>query len=201
MPARNGRARSLSFRTFVARPTGRRYCGGMEEGGRIAELDARLPRPVRTYLEERLWRPIEAQATLEVLSDDPSFLADPGHHPAIFADHGVVHVRDVAIGLIRLARHDQRRAAPEPPAGTAAVRRGGRRRDRLPPRHRDGRHDPAGAPGPRAVRGARGVRPRCRPARRAPAGAGTGRAPAWTRSPIERRSRRRSRSSSGRSSA
>jgi hypothetical protein len=74
----------------------------MEEGGRIAELDAHLPRPVRTYLEEHLWRPIEAQATLEVLSDDPSFLADPGHHPAIFADHGVVHVRDVAIGLIRL---------------------------------------------------------------------------------------------------
>jgi len=74
----------------------------MEEGGRIAELDAHLPRPVRTYLEEHLWRPIEAQATLEVLSADPSFLADPGHHPAIFADHGVVHVRDVAIGLIRL---------------------------------------------------------------------------------------------------
>jgi hypothetical protein len=74
----------------------------MEEGGRIAELDAHLPRPVRTYVEEHLWRPIEAQATLEVLSDDPSFLADPGHHPAIFADHGVVHVRDVTIGLIRL---------------------------------------------------------------------------------------------------
>jgi len=74
----------------------------MEEGGRFAELDAHLPRPVRRYLEEHLWRPIEAQATLEVLSDDPTFLADPGHHPAIFADHGVVHVRDVAIGLIRL---------------------------------------------------------------------------------------------------
>ena len=27
---------------------------------------------------------------------------DPGRHPAIFADHGVVHVRDVAIGLTRL---------------------------------------------------------------------------------------------------
>ena len=74
----------------------------MEEGGRLAELDARLPRPLRTDLEEHLWRPIETQATLEVLCVDPSFLADPGHHPAIFADHGVVHVRDVAIGLIRL---------------------------------------------------------------------------------------------------
>ena len=74
----------------------------MEDAGGLAELDAHLSRPVRVDLEERLWRPIEAQATLEVLSEDPSFVADPGRHPAIFADHGVVHVRDVAIGLIRL---------------------------------------------------------------------------------------------------
>ncbi len=58
--------------------------------------------PVRTYLEERFWRPIEAQASLEALCSDPAFLADPGTHPAIFADHGVVHARDVAIGLVRL---------------------------------------------------------------------------------------------------
>ena len=44
------------------------------------------------------------------------FLADPGRHPAIFADHGVVHVRDVAIGLDPTARHDQRRAPPPPTA-------------------------------------------------------------------------------------
>ena len=58
----------------------------MEERGPVAVLDDYLPRPVRTYLEERFWRPIEAQATLEVLCDDPAFLADPGRHPAIFAD-------------------------------------------------------------------------------------------------------------------
>jgi hypothetical protein len=74
----------------------------MEETGPAVELDDYLPRHVRTLLEERFWRPIEAQATLEVLRDDPEFLADPGRHPAIFADHGVVHVRDVAIGLTRL---------------------------------------------------------------------------------------------------
>src|SRR4051812_9245864 len=72
------------------------------ETGPALELDAYLSRRVQTYLEERFWRPIEAQATLEVLRDDPDFLADPGRHPAIFADHGVVHVRDVAIGLTRL---------------------------------------------------------------------------------------------------
>jgi hypothetical protein len=68
----------------------------------VAELDRYLPRPVRAFLEDRFWRPIEAQATLEVLQDDAAFLADPGRHPAIFADHGVVHVRDVSIGLVRL---------------------------------------------------------------------------------------------------
>lgn len=74
----------------------------MKVAGRVAELDDHLPRPVRTYLEERFWRPIEAEATLEALAGDPAFLADPGTHPAMFADHGVVHVRDVAIGLVRL---------------------------------------------------------------------------------------------------
>ena len=74
----------------------------MDDKGPLVELDAYLSGDVRTYLEERFWRPIEAQATLEVLRDDPGFLADPGRHPAIFADHGVVHVRDVAIGLTRL---------------------------------------------------------------------------------------------------
>jgi hypothetical protein len=65
-------------------------------------LDQHLPQQLRTRLEDSLWRPIEEQATLEVLQADPSFFADPGGHPAMFADHGVVHVRDVAAGLVRL---------------------------------------------------------------------------------------------------
>ena len=74
----------------------------MHEPGRWARLDEHLPQGLRTYLEDRFWRPIEAQAKLEVLRDDPSFFADPGRHPAMFADHGVVHVRDVAESLVRL---------------------------------------------------------------------------------------------------
>jgi hypothetical protein len=74
----------------------------MEELDPVGELAGHLPRSVRAYLEERFWRPIEAQATLEAISFDPEFLANPGTHPAIFADHGVVHVRDVAVGLVRL---------------------------------------------------------------------------------------------------
>ncbi|HEY4190446.1 MAG TPA: hypothetical protein VGM28_08510 [Candidatus Limnocylindrales bacterium] len=76
----------------------------METAGRWALLDARLPADVRADIEDRLWRPIEAQATLEVLRTDPAFIASPGTHPAMFADHGVVHVRDVATGLTQLVR-------------------------------------------------------------------------------------------------
>ena len=74
----------------------------MREVSRWARLDDHLPRAVRTTLEESLWRPIEMQATLEVLMEDPSFFEDPGRHPAMFADHGVVHVRDVASGVVAL---------------------------------------------------------------------------------------------------
>jgi len=74
----------------------------MEDGGRWAQLDQHLPPELRADLEHRFWRPIEAQAKLESLIDDPSFFADPGRHPAMFADHGVVHVRDVANGLVGL---------------------------------------------------------------------------------------------------
>ena len=67
-----------------------------------AALDVHLPPQLRADVEAALWAPIEAQATLEVLQQDPTFFADPGRHPAMFADHGVVHVRDVAAGLVRL---------------------------------------------------------------------------------------------------
>ena len=66
-------------------------------------LEPHLPGALREELEESLWRPIEARSTLEVLQEDPRFLAHPGSHPAMFADHGVVHVRDVAAGVVDLA--------------------------------------------------------------------------------------------------
>ena len=74
----------------------------MEDPSPLAVLDRWLAPEIRVDLEERLWRPIGDQATLEVLLEDPAFLADPGHHPAMFADHGIVHARDVAIGVVRL---------------------------------------------------------------------------------------------------
>lgn len=76
--------------------------GHVGEATRWAALDPHIPRDLREWLEESLWRPIEARSTLEVLQEDPGFLANPGSHPAMFADHGVVHVRDVATGLLHL---------------------------------------------------------------------------------------------------
>jgi hypothetical protein len=74
----------------------------MEAPSPLTVLDPWLGPEIRVDLEERLWRPIGEQATLETLLGDPAFPADPGHHPAMFADHGIVHARDVAVGVVRL---------------------------------------------------------------------------------------------------
>ena len=58
--------------------------------------DAPVPAAVLDKLEERYLRPIAQAAKLEGLLADPLFLADPINHPALFSDHGPIHVRDVA---------------------------------------------------------------------------------------------------------
>lgn len=65
--------------------------------------DDLLPLSVRSIVEERWWRPVEAGAALETLRQDDQFMADPTEHPALFGDHGVVHVRDIARGVESLA--------------------------------------------------------------------------------------------------
>jgi hypothetical protein len=66
-------------------------------------IDELLPARVRETLEERYWRPIQEAAVLERFADDSAFIADPVNHIALFSDHGVVHVRDVAAGVHSLA--------------------------------------------------------------------------------------------------
>jgi hypothetical protein len=78
------------------------YAPAMVDGVSRWEVDDYLPPSLRIDLEERLWRPIESRATLEALRDDPGFARQPGAHPAMFADHGVVHVRDVANTAVQL---------------------------------------------------------------------------------------------------
>jgi hypothetical protein len=67
-------------------------------------IDSHLPAEVRSVLEERFWHRVEEGSMLEALSaDDDALLSAPEAHPALFADHGVVHARDIAAGVIELA--------------------------------------------------------------------------------------------------
>jgi hypothetical protein len=70
---------------------------------RSSGIEELLPARLREVLEERFWRPIEEATTLQALVHDASFLADPVNHPALFSDHGVVHARDIAKGLLSVA--------------------------------------------------------------------------------------------------
>jgi hypothetical protein len=58
--------------------------------------DDLLAHDVRALLEQRWWRPIEVQSSLDTIRHQDDFVGNPVDHPALFADHGVVHVRDIA---------------------------------------------------------------------------------------------------------
>src|SRR4051795_6542468 len=68
-----------------------------------AAIDRHLSAELRSVLEERFWRPMVEGSTVEALRDDHSRGAGSNGHAALFADHGIVHVRDVAVGVVDLA--------------------------------------------------------------------------------------------------
>jgi hypothetical protein len=68
-----------------------------------AAIDRHLAAELRSVLEERFWRPMVEGSTLEALRDDHALGLGSEGHPALFADHGIVHVRDVAAGVVELA--------------------------------------------------------------------------------------------------
>jgi hypothetical protein len=68
-----------------------------------AAIDRHLAAELRSVLEERFWRPMVEGSTLEALRDDHALGLGTEGHPALFADHGIVHVRDVAAGVVDLA--------------------------------------------------------------------------------------------------
>lgn len=79
-------------------------------------LDDFLPAPLRHTIEARYWAPIGAAATVERFIDDPALHAAPDRHPALFSDHGVVHVRDVAGSAAALAARLHGTLLPPRPA-------------------------------------------------------------------------------------
>jgi hypothetical protein len=68
-----------------------------------AAIDRHLTAELRSALEERFWRPMVEGSTLEALRDDHALGRGSNGHPALFADHGIVHARDVAAGVVDLA--------------------------------------------------------------------------------------------------
>ena len=62
-----------------------------------------VPADVLALLEERFWRPIEHTATFEALRASGGRVVDGTDHPFLYSDHGVVHVRDIARGVVELA--------------------------------------------------------------------------------------------------
>ncbi len=65
-------------------------------------LDDYLPSAIRQRIEETYYARINAQAQFEHLIHDPVFWQDLASHPALYSDHGVVHVRDVAQQILQV---------------------------------------------------------------------------------------------------
>jgi hypothetical protein len=59
-------------------------------------LDAFIAPNIRAEIETRYYARINEQSQLSEVVKDPLFLENPSKHVALFSDHGVVHVRDVA---------------------------------------------------------------------------------------------------------
>ncbi|MEM6104841.1 hypothetical protein AAHS21_01050 [Mycobacterium sp. 050272] len=65
-----------------------------------AALDLLLPARIRELIERNYYSKVNASLTLEEVAKDPSFLDDPISHLALFTDHGVMHMRDVARRIV-----------------------------------------------------------------------------------------------------
>lgn len=64
-------------------------------------LDVYLPERIRAWLEETYYKPINQRATLEYLSaHSREFLVESP--AALYSDHGIVHVRDVAARILEV---------------------------------------------------------------------------------------------------
>jgi len=55
-----------------------------------------VPQAFRTFIEENFYAQVAAKARLEHFKNDASFFESPDTHIALYTDHSVVHVRDVA---------------------------------------------------------------------------------------------------------
>jgi hypothetical protein len=68
----------------------------------FSSLDRCIAPQIRSAIEQKYYARINAQAQLQQALKDPLFLQNPSAHVALFADHGVVHVRDVAQQILQV---------------------------------------------------------------------------------------------------
>jgi len=61
-----------------------------------------LPPKIRLYVENTHYAQVGLNAGFDKIFDDPSFLDDPTGHVALFSDHSVVHVRDIALQTLKV---------------------------------------------------------------------------------------------------
>lgn len=65
-------------------------------------LDPFIPPQIRSAIEQNYYARVNEQAQLRQALKDPLFLPHPTAHAALYADHGVVHVRDVAEQILQV---------------------------------------------------------------------------------------------------
>ncbi len=68
----------------------------------LKQIERYISAEFRTQIEERYLAPINVRASLEQTVHDPLLTQDPEHYPPFFADHGVVHHRDVARQILQV---------------------------------------------------------------------------------------------------
>jgi len=72
------------------------------EAGRVSYLDRYLPQSVRSVIEGEYYAKVSEQAQLDLLQKDEFFMSDPFNHVGLYSDHGIVHVRDVALNILQV---------------------------------------------------------------------------------------------------
>ena len=69
-----------------------------------SDIDRYFPHKLSTQIERSYYARVNEQARLDVLAYNDEFLSAPMNHVALFSDHGVVHVRDVASNILNVLR-------------------------------------------------------------------------------------------------
>jgi hypothetical protein len=73
-----------------------------QQADRLSQLDRYLPQKIRFQIEQNYYAKVNEQAQLDQVARNEEFLGNPLNHVALYSDHGVVHVRDVATNIVSI---------------------------------------------------------------------------------------------------